>query len=606
MSANNLARYVVRLEAETAKYQRELEGARKKLGSFEKSQSAKLAKMGAQFGALAAAAGSAFAVLVRQSINASDNIAKLAQQAGVSTESLSQLQFAAQLSGTSLESLNTGLQRLSRSASDAANGSQAASRAFARIGVSAANTDGSLKATEQLLLEVAEQFSQYEDGAGKAALAQELFGRSGAQLLPLLNQGKDGIEALKIEADALGLTIDTKAAAAAERFNDNLSRLQSSVRGIVNQATARLLPTLEAITESFVEAVRNSNVLETALGGLENAFKSLVTVALGVAAAFNAVGTILGATAAAVAQRDFKIIGQAFEDLRTRAVDQIEQIVSVWSEKSAELARNAQDAGEKARKALTFDVGTEDKLRTITLSVNTQDAIKELDNARSQAASIFARTRTDVENYSRNIQDAIKLLNRGLIDQDTFDRWVSQHAEGMQQVADETQQKADRMSEFGKQAARNIQSAFAQFLYDPFKDGLDGMLKNFSRMLRQMVAEVAAQQILKNLFGGLAGSSNSFLSGIGAAFGGARAMGGPVSAGKSYLVGERGPEMFVPGASGQIVPNGGAGVTNNWYIDGRGTDPAIVETNLRRFLEGEFAPRMLAGTINTLTRPQFA
>jgi hypothetical protein len=65
--------------------------------------------------------------------------------------------------------------------------------------------------------------------------------------------------------------------------------------------------------------------------------------------------------------------------------------------------------------------------------------------------------------------------------------------------------------------------------------------------------------------------SGNFLQTIGSAiFGGARANGGSVSAGKSYLVGERGAEMFVPNQSGFIVPNnklGGGGVTVNQTIN---------------------------------------
>lgn len=78
----------------------------------------------------------------------------------------------------------------------------------------------------------------------------------------------------------------------------------------------------------------------------------------------------------------------------------------------------------------------------------------------------------------------------------------------------------ESVTQFGVQAARNIQSSFADFLFDPFEDGLDGMLNSFAKTMQRMAAEVAASQILSGLFGGLAGSDNAFLSGIGKAFGG--------------------------------------------------------------------------------------
>jgi hypothetical protein len=105
----------------------------------------------------------------------------------------------------------------------------------------------------------------------------------------------------------------------------------------------------------------------------------------------------------------------------------------------------------------------------------------------------------------------------------------------------------EEMSVYGEQAARNMQDAFAQFLFDPFDGGVKGMLKGFGNALRQMAAQAAAAKFFES--SGVAGF-------LGSLFGGFRASGGPVSSGRSYVVGERGPELFVPGASGAIVPNG--------------------------------------------------
>jgi hypothetical protein len=167
----------------------------------------------------------------------------------------------------------------------------------------------------------------------------------------------------------------------------------------------------------------------------------------------------------------------------------------------------------------------------------------------------------------------------------------------------------DEMSVFAEQAARNMQDSFAQFLFDPFESGLKGMLKGFVDILRRMLAEAMSARIFEAIGGGSGGGFTDFLGGLfsfgGAAAGGStggggpvmpRAAGGPVSGGRSYIVGEKGPELFVPGASGSIIPNGhgmtGTTLAPTYNIDARGATmelvkalPAILQENNRRMME---------------------
>jgi phage-related minor tail protein len=151
------------------------------------------------------------------------------------------------------------------------------------------------------------------------------------------------------------------------------------------------------------------------------------------------------------------------------------------------------------------------------------------------------------------------------------------------------------MANFAQSAAQNIQSAFAEFLFDPFKGGLKGMLSSFLDVTRRMLAELAAQQILGAIFGSFTGGKG-FMASFAKAITG-RASGGPVSANRPYIVGERGPELFVPGSSGGIVPNhammgGGMTVAPVYNIDARGATadlqsalPGILQENNRRIFE---------------------
>jgi hypothetical protein len=124
-----------------------------------------------------------------------------------------------------------------------------------------------------------------------------------------------------------------------------------------------------------------------------------------------------------------------------------------------------------------------------------------------------------------------------------------------------------------------MQDSLANYLFDPFDGGIKGMLTNFIDILRRMAAEMAASSIFDFIGGAATKSAGSggFLGAIGGFFSklGKRAAGGPVGAGMPYLVGELGPELFVPNVSGYVQPNGGGGVSMNVSIDARGaTNPA--------------------------------
>lgn len=127
-------------------------------------------------------------------------------------------------------------------------------------------------------------------------------------------------------------------------------------------------------------------------------------------------------------------------------------------------------------------------------------------------------------------------------------------------------------SAFAEQAARNIQDAFADSLVSAFEGKTSDIEDIWKSLLRRMVAQAAAAKLSETLFGadygkggslgGLLGSLFSSFAGSGGGgggqFDGYRANGGPVTSGRAYMVGERGPELFVPRTSGTVLPNGTA------------------------------------------------
>ncbi|OZB14331.1 MAG: hypothetical protein B7X58_08110, partial [Marinobacter sp. 34-60-7] len=87
---------------------------------------------------------------------------------------------------------------------------------------------------DDVFKDIADRFSEMEDGSAKTALAVEIFGRAGAKLIPLLNSGSSGLSDMASEARRLGISFGEDAAKAAEEFNDNLTRLGKPLQGIGN------------------------------------------------------------------------------------------------------------------------------------------------------------------------------------------------------------------------------------------------------------------------------------------------------------------------------------------------------------------------------------
>lgn len=247
----------VTLGADTAAFDKGLKDAEKSLASFQKN----MTKFGAAIGVALGSAVVTLGTALKVAINNADELGKTAQKIGIPVEELSKLKHAADLSGVSMETLQGSLTRLSRNMSDAAtNATGQAARAFTALGVAVKNSDGTLRSSSDVIQDVAGKFETMKDSAGKTALAVSIFGRAGAELIPLLNAGKAGLQDMGREAEQLGIVIDTRTAKAAEAFNDNMTRLGRVFSGVATQVVAQLSPALQVLTGQTVEYVKANDV----------------------------------------------------------------------------------------------------------------------------------------------------------------------------------------------------------------------------------------------------------------------------------------------------------------------------------------------------------
>jgi hypothetical protein len=234
------------------------------------------------------ATGAGLAAMAKGAIDAADNMNDLSQKTGVSVESLSKFQQAANASGTSIEGVGAAMIKLNR---NLATGNAGAAEAMTALGISATDASGKLKTTDQVMLEVADKFAKMPDGANKTAAAMALFGKAGADMIPLLNGGSKAIS-------DLSATMTTEFAQGADSLNDKLAALQGKLLQLgVNIGTA-LMPMLNVIAD-LVMNLANAfaampGPLQAIVGGVVALAAAFVVLAPAISAVISIAGVLAG------------------------------------------------------------------------------------------------------------------------------------------------------------------------------------------------------------------------------------------------------------------------------------------------------------------------
>ena len=234
------------------------------------------------------ATGAGLAAMAKGAIDAADNMNDLSQKTGVSVESLSKFQQAANASGTSIEGVGGAMIKLNKGL---AAGTGPAADALKALGISATDASGKLKTTDAVMLEVADKFKAMPDGAGKTALALQLFGKAGADMIPLLNGGSKAIT-------DLSATMTGAFAKGADSLNDKLAALQGKLLGLGVQIGTALMPMLNVIAD-LVMGLANAfaampGPLQAIVGGLVALTAAFVVLAPAISAVISIAGVLAG------------------------------------------------------------------------------------------------------------------------------------------------------------------------------------------------------------------------------------------------------------------------------------------------------------------------
>lgn len=525
--ADTIAKYVVALEAQVSKYTAELEKANRRTEEFHKRQVSAVANIKKAFQALGGLyAVSRAASFIQSQVSAADAIGEMAAAAGIGASQLQELQIAfGKLTASSQSTVNRALQTFTVNLGKARDGSKELAEAFADVGVS---LSGSASQTlDQTLVALA----GIQDETDRAARAAQFFGqRFGPQLAGALGNGIEALESMRQQARSTGQVLSDemvqRASDLSDKFDDLKKVISTQTANAVLENADALSTLATAMGKVVSVAVDGVSAITTFFQNVGKGVGALVSGDIGGLSEFESGGVVAG--------RGTIDRGGARGGGSTKGIEaEVERALDLSNKYGDALAKQreaSESAAEAEREAME---------EAIRRQVQIREAVEEGARVRQEKLEDEIEKALEVsEQYGNNIQ-----------------RMTEKTTESMRAYADE--------------AARAIQSALADYLFDPFEDGLKGMLMGFIDMLRRMAAEAAAAKILEAI-----GGSGGWIGAVAGFISGQRADGGPVAGGRAYLVGERGPELFVPGASGAILPNaGGVNIVQN--IDARGaSDPA--------------------------------
>lgn len=275
--SNVLSSLQVVLGADTAAFQQDL-------GRASESANDNFGKIGNAAKAMAVTLAAALTVdyftdNIKKAIDYADSMSDLAGKTGIATEELTAMEYALNFSDATLENYTDGLQKLTVNMVASIEGNKDLSSTFQKLGVSVVDAQGNVRQSKDVFLDAAEAISKMEDGAFKTDIAMKLFGKSaGPELIPFLNQGKEGIRALKEEAQEMGAVVSTDMANQSAQFNDNMAKMGYAAKGVWNVLASELLPTLNVVTESMKKASTDTGILKSAVSGLGVVFHGLYQV----------------------------------------------------------------------------------------------------------------------------------------------------------------------------------------------------------------------------------------------------------------------------------------------------------------------------------------
>ena len=610
----DFARQMKQNEARVARFS-------KKSNSRLKSTTAHFSKLGSAAASFLPALGAAAMVsAVKNVVSKLDDIGKTADRIGITTDALQELRAVAESAGVEQSALDNSIEKLGKGLAEAAMGIGTAKYALDELGLSANDLMG--LGLDGALAKIADEINKVPDPMQKTALATQLFGRSGAPMLNLLREGASGMAKMRQEARELGIVIDEDLIRNAEEAQTQLDLMSRVINAELSSALISLAPLLVSTATgvaSLSRAARDFFSIQFELPELLDA-DGVRALAAEMGGLTNELAAVEQARAALASSK------AAFGDDSTQAVGWAKDLTAAEANLAAAIAeRKAQQGAAQRLAAGITDISAQNnalreqaRLNALSASEREREAISARRMALEQsllndliASGIAAQDETyqGIVRLADGYEAAEIAASRVLNPVKAVAAAGAGAAASIESINDAVQELSPMLSRLGMDAEAldgimqtvegSMESAFMSMI-----DGTSSASDAFKSMAAEIIKELYRVLVVKQITGfvtdaiGLATGQTGFFDGLAGAPVG-RASGGSVMGGQGYMVGEQGPEPFIPAQNGRIlsvaqsqaaISGGGGGVTviqNNTF--GNGVNRAEINAMMPKMVEASKA-----------------
>lgn len=258
MSGFVVGSIVAKLEMDVSGWKQSIqavENDQRSLAGAIQRHEAGITKLGQAFTIAGAAMVGSLTAVVMSTTKLGDEYDDLRQRTGIAVNTISSFRLAIGKTDLGMAGFANSMKFLGKNMVAATQAGSQAEGKFQALGVTFKNTDGTLRPLDQVMLDVADKFKAMPDGAEKATIAMQLFGRAGTGMIHMLNLGKEGLQGEIDKAKELGIVWTNESAAAADEFQESLVTLKGATEGLGQAIMIAVLPAFQSIVEGITQVV---------------------------------------------------------------------------------------------------------------------------------------------------------------------------------------------------------------------------------------------------------------------------------------------------------------------------------------------------------------